>query len=175
MKIFETERLIIRNLIESDADDYFDMMGNAKVMSLVPREVMSRKESDDHLNNIIGKDQSLSISKVWGIERKDINEFIGLCAFLKNNENEDEIGYRLREKHWRKGFGTEIAKCLIQFGFDHFDMEKITADVAVENTNSVKILEKFMVQTKEFYNEDDKCIDRRYEILRNDWRMDNKK
>lgn len=169
MEIFETDRLIIRNLIQADSDDYFDMMGNPNVMSLIPRKVMSREESNKHLNNFIGKDQTLTDTKVWGIETKNENEFIGLCAFLKNDENEDEIGYRLREKHWKKGFGTEIAKGLINFGFEQMKMDKITADVDAKNLNSVKILEKFMVQTKEFFNESDNCIDRRYEIIKNNW------
>jgi len=169
MIIFETDRLIIRNLAEVDSDDYYDMMGNPNVMSMIPREVMSREESDKHLNNFVGKDQTLADTKVWGIETKKENEFIGLCAFLKNNENEDEIGYRLREKHWRKGFGTEIAKGLIKFGFEKLTMEKITADVDTKNLNSTKILKKFMIQTKEFYNKSDNCIDRRYEIRKDNW------
>ena len=164
MKIFETDRLIIRNLTEFDSEDYYDMMGNPNVMSLIPREVMSREESDKHLNSFVGKDQTQTDIKVWGIESKNENEFIGLCAFLKNDENEDEIGYRLREKHWKKGFGTEIAKGLIKFGFEKFTTDKITADVDIKNLNSVKILEKFMTKAKEFFNESDNCIDRRYEI-----------
>ena len=169
MKIFETERLIIRTLKLDDADDYYDMMGNPNVMNLIPSEVMSREESDQHLNMFIGKDQTLSDTKVWGIESKNKNEFIGLCAFLKNDEKEDEIGYRLREKHWRKGFGTEITKGLIEFGFENLRMEKITADVYTKNLFSAKILEKFMIQTKEFFNKSDDCIDRRYEIIRQNW------
>ena len=164
MTIFETERLIIRKLIKTDADAYFDMMGNPHVMHLIPRPIMSRVESDKHLYKFLGKDQMLSDTKVFGIETKDKHKLIGICAFLKNDDHEDEIGYRLREKFWRKGFGTEIAKGLINFGFEQLQMEKITADVAIQNLNSVKILEKLMVQTKEFFNESDNCIDRRYEI-----------
>jgi len=169
MKIFETDRLIIRNLAEFDSDYYYDMMGNPNVMSLIPRKVMSREESNKHLNSFVGKDQTQTDTKVWGIELKNENEFIGLCAFLKNDENEDEIGYRLREKHWKKGFGTEIAKGLIKFGFEKFNTDKITADVDIKNLNSVKILEKFMTKSKEFFNESDNCIDRRYEIRKNNW------
>lgn len=169
MKIFETDRLIIRKLKEIDSDDYFDMMGNPNVMNMVPRKVMSREESDTHLNDFLKINHTQSDTKVWGIELKNGNEFIGLCAFLKNNESEDEIGYRLREKFWRKGLGTEIAKGLISFGFGQLQMEKITADVDTENQNSVKILEKFMSPNKEFFNESDNCIDRRYQILKNDW------
>jgi len=169
MKIFETDRLIIRKLKETDSDDYFDMMGNPNVMNMVPLKVMSREESDNHLNDFLNTNQNQSDTKVWGIEIKNGNEFIGLCAFLKNNENEDEIGYRLREKYWRKGFGTEIAKRLISFGFEQLKMKKITADVDTKNLNSIKILEKFMSSNKEFFNESDNCIDRRYEILKNNW------
>ncbi len=166
MKIFETERLIIRRLKNSDSDCYFDMMKNPNVMNPIPRKIMSREESDNHLKDFLNTNENLTDIKVWGIEIKDENEFIGLCAFLKNNENEDEIGYRLREKFWGKGFGTEIAKGLILFGFEKMKLDKITADVSITNHNSIKILEKFMLQSKEFFNESDNCIDRRYEVIK---------
>ena len=169
MIIFQTERLLIRTLKNEDADHYFDMMGNPNVMSPIPREVMTKEESDAHLNMFIRKDLSVKNVKAWGIETKDKNEFIGLCAFLKNTENEDEIGYRLREKHWRKGFGTEVTVGLLNYGFDQMKMEKITADVDIRNLNSIKILEKFMSAQKEFFNESDNCTDRRYEIVKINW------
>ncbi len=168
MTIFETDRLIIRNLLERDANAYFDMMGNPNVMHLIPRQVMSRVESDQHLHSFINTTQPQTTTRVWGVETKDNNEFVGLCAFLKNNENEDEIGYRLRERFWRKGFGTEIAKGLIAFGFEHLNMDMITADVDKKNLNSIKILEKFMRFSHEFFNHTDTCIDRRYNILKSD-------
>ena len=170
MKIFETSRLIIRKLNEADADDYYDMMGNPNVMNLIPTKVMSREESDNHLGYFVNNNQKLLNTIVWAIETKDENEFIGICAFLKNDEKEDEIGYRLREKFWKQGLGTEIAKGLISYGFEELKMEKITADVAVKNLNSVKILEKFMTLKNEFFNESDNCMDRRYEILINNFR-----
>ena len=43
-----------------------------------------------------------------------------------------------------------------------------TADVDTKNKSSVKILEKFMSCSKEFFNESDNCIDRRYQVLKND-------
>lgn len=110
-----------------------------------------------------------SNKKVWAIELKSENTFIGLCAFLRNNENEDEIGYRLREKYWKKGFGTEVTFGLLKYGFEQMKMNKITADVSTKNLNSIKILEKFMKVKKEFFNESDNCIDRRYEVNKKNW------
>ena len=169
MKIFESERLIIRTLSNEDADLYFDMMSNKNVMRLIPSEVMTREESDAHLQVFLDSDYSISDTKVWAITLKGENEFIGLCAFLKNDENQDEIGYRLREKFWRRGFGTEITKELLNYGFNQMNMQKITADVNTVNLNSVKILEKFMSSTKEFFNVEDDCMDRRYEVSFSNW------
>lgn len=169
MKIFETNRLIIRLISEADSNNYFDMMGNSNVMDLVPRKIMTREESDKHLNNFIDKYDTQLSQNVWAIEEKENNEFIGLCGLLKNSENEDELGYRLREKFWNKGYGTEVTKSLISFGFNDLQMEKIIADVDLKNLNSIKILDKFMSIKKEFFNEADNCMDRRYEVLKIDW------
>ncbi|MFT6411303.1 MAG: RimJ/RimL family protein N-acetyltransferase, partial [Flavobacteriales bacterium] len=94
MNIFETDRLNIRNLRESDSDGYFDMMGNVNVMSLVPRKVMSREESDQHLQKLLDHYQKQSDTKVWAIETKNEQAFIGLGGFLKNSGGDHEIGYR---------------------------------------------------------------------------------
>lgn len=167
--IFETDRLIARQLQENDQSAYFDMMGNPNVMSLIPREIMSKNESDNHLAKFIKSYDAQSDLKVWAIALKEENEFIGLCAFLKNNENDDEIGYRLREKFWGVGYGTEITKGLIDFGFNKLGTELITADVYVDNVGSVKILEKFFQRDIEFFNKEDNCTDRRYKLTRNEW------
>ena len=70
MKIFETDRLIIRELRKSDATDYFDMMGNPNVMCLIPRKPMTRSESNKHLANLIDSRSSLSTTKIYAIEVK---------------------------------------------------------------------------------------------------------
>jgi len=169
MKIFETDRLIIRKLNENDADNYFDMMGNPNVMNLLPRNAMSRIESNDHLAGFLNPIDNNSDKKVWGIELKTGNELIGICAFIKNNHQEDEIGYHFREQFWNKGFGSEIAKELISFGFNVLKTNKIIADVDVKNDRSVKILAKFMTPREEFFNESDNCTDRRYEVSSLNW------
>ncbi len=167
--IFETNRLIIRQLSKEDSDLYFDMMGNPNVMNLVPRPVMSREESDKHLLCVLNSAPDMTNKKVWAIDSKIDNEFIGICAFLKNDDHEDEIGYRLREKFWEKGYGTEIARGLIDYGFHNMNMDLITADVITTNLGSMKILEKFLVLDKEFFNPNDNCTDRRYKVDKETW------
>lgn len=159
--IFETKRLIVRDLKIDDSESYFDMMGNPNVMNPIPRKVMTKSESDKHLRQLIDND---SKKMIWGIEDKKSKSFIGLCALLKNDDQDNELGYRLREKYWGVGYGTEITEGLISYCFNKLKFDKITADVNTANLKSVKILDKLMKPVKEFYNETDQCTDRRYEL-----------
>lgn len=167
--IFKSNRLITRSFTLSDASDFFDMMGNPHVMHPIPLKPLSQKESNKKLKELIALYQKDSRRKIWAISLKNSSELIGLCGLIINNENENEIAYRFREKFWGFGYGTEIAKGLIDFGFKSLDFELITADVFIENKRSIKIIEKFLTFEKEFYNPTDKCTDRRYKLSKKDW------
>lgn len=166
--IFKTERLLIFSLKKSDSEDFFNMMGNPNVMLPIPQKTMTKIESDAKLNDLITLEKSTSI-RIWSLVEKESNNFIGICGFLKNNEDENEIAYRLREKYLGKGYGTEIAKELISFNFKNLNFNLITADVNVDNIKSVKILDKFFIRPKEFYNQQDNCTDRRYKLTKENW------
>jgi len=161
--VFETKRLRIRFLKETDKDLFFKMMNNPKVMHPIPLEVLSRKESDKKFNEIISQENS-RLKNIWAITPKTENEFMGICGLLKNNEQDDEIAYRFNEAHWGQGYGTEIAEGLINYCFEKMNSDKVTADVNIINKKSVRILEKFMTPIKEFYNKKDQCTDRRYAL-----------
>ncbi len=166
--IFKTERLQIRMLEADDANLFFKMMSDPSVMDPIPQKVFNRKESDSKLAKLIEMEAG-SDTRIWCVNEKGKDSLIGICGFLKNDENEEELAYRFMEKYWGKGLGTEIASALIDYGFNMLKADKITADVYVKNPKSEKILNKFMSPVKEFYNPKDNCTDRRYELSREIW------
>jgi len=137
-------------------------------MDPIPQKIFSRNQSDSKLAELIEMEAG-SDTRIWCMTEKGKNSLIGICGFLKNDENEEELAYRFMEQYWEKGLGTEIASALIDYGFNMLKADKITADVYVMNTKSEKILNKFMSPVKEFYNAKDKCTDRRYELSREIW------
>ncbi len=46
---------------------------------------------------------------------------------------------------------------------------KVTADVNLANVASVKILDKLMEPTRDFFNERENCDERRYNLMKKDW------
>lgn len=159
---FTTHRLFVRPLKEEDAVEFYDMMGNPNVMSPIPQKAMSKIESDAKLLEFISAPYKKTI---WAICEKDKDELIGLAALLINDLEQNEIGYRLREQFWGIGYGTEIAKGLIDYCFNDLHFKFVTADVNVSNMRSIKILSKFMVPVQSFYNVKAACNDRRYKVM----------
>ena len=61
----------------------------------------------------------------------------------------------LREEDWGKGFATEIARRLIEYGFGELNLPEIFATVDDENLASHRVLEKAGMNFKEYeYDED---------------------
>lgn len=171
MKIFETNRLVIKSFEQRDKDFFIELLSDPKIIDPVPQPKLS-------IEKIIAKfDASLNFSgkpiknkeNIWGVFEKQNIEMIGVCALLTNDENDWELGYRFRTNYWGKGYGTETTKGIIDFCFNHLNINKVAADVNIENSGSVKILNKFMNPVNEFFNENDNCTDRRYHIEKNNW------
>lgn len=166
--IFETPRLYVRQLEENDEAAFFELMSNPNVMDPIPQKPFDRAESSSKLAELISLEKS-SDTKIWCLCKKGNNDLIGICGVLKNDEKEDEIAYRIIETFWGNGYGTEIAKGLIDYCFLTLKSDLITADVCVDNAKSVKILNKYFTIQKEFFNAEDNCMDRRYVLRKENW------
>ena len=166
--IFETSRLYVRKLEENDQGAFFELMSNPNVMNPIPQKVFDKAESISKLKELILLEKSSS-TKIWCLCKKESNNLIGICGVLKNDDNEDEIAYRIIETFWSNGYGTEIAKGLIDYCFVNLKSDLIAADVCINNVKSVKILNKYFTIKKEFFNEEDNCIDRRYILRKENW------
>lgn len=168
--IFETSRLIIRKLRLEDESHFFAIMGDPEVRQPVPRRALTQQESLDQLKEFMEKDQEDSPVRVWGITEKGVlNPMVGICGFLTNDEDEKELAYNLAKEFWGKGYGTETARGLLEYGFGKLGAPKLTADVQIANTRSSSILHKFMKPQKVFFNEKDHCQDERYAISKEEW------
>lgn len=67
---------------------------------------------------------------------------IGLVAKDDVYRKSMEIGYWIGEEFWGRGIVTEAVGAVTAYGFDHFDIVRIYADIFDWNTASARVLEK---------------------------------
>ena len=168
--LFETKRFIVRELLNSDIDGFFDLQSNKKAMDMVPDKVMTLLESKTNLATRINNYTTTTKEyDVWAVIEKTTSKFVGTCALVYLNDSKVEIGYRFIEQFWGKGVGSETAKGLIDFVFNLRSETVIVADVSKFNIPSTKILEKYLVKVGESYNKKDKCQDLHFELKKADY------
>lgn len=165
--IFETERLIVRNLNMDDLAAFHEMQGNIKVMQYTTGKATTLEEDTAGLKEVIDfYDKQDNDFWVWAIVQKNDQQFVGTCALVKDDNQEDEIGYRFLERYWGNGYGKEVTKGLIAYAFNELKKEKLVAVVNKKNIASVKILDATFMFVKEFYNEQEQCVDRLYHLYK---------
>jgi RimJ/RimL family protein N-acetyltransferase len=149
MKItIETERLILREILPSDVEGMFLLDSNPNVHSYLGNNpVHSIQQSIAYIENLKTEYIKNAIGR-YAIVLKETNEFIGWAGLKfitepeNNHVNFHEIGYRLREEFWGKGYGFEAAKAWLDHGFIKMNIQTIYASAHIENIGSRRILEK---------------------------------
>ena len=72
---------------------------------------------------------------------KDTGRLIGACNLALSGD-EAEIGWILHRDSWKQGYGTEMGKEMLRFGFDELKLHRILAHCDAENIGSYKVMEK---------------------------------
>ncbi len=140
--IFDTQRLIVRKLQMSDLEPFYEMQSNPKVLQYAFGEVKSLEANEKELKELIEFYQKKGNDFwIYAIERKLDREFVGTLAFVKDDQQDDEIGFRFLEKYWGLGYGSEIGLGLINY-CTSVNMPKLIGYVIDKNTASARILQK---------------------------------
>ena len=153
----ETERLILRPLHLNDADDMFAMDSNPKVhLYLGNTPFTTKEESIAYLKNVLQQYEQHGIGR-FAMVTKDGNRFVGWCGlkFITETENNHshfyEIGYRLKEEFWGKGYAYEAATKWYEYAFSNLKINTLYASAHIDNKGSRRILEKIGLQLKNEY------------------------
>lgn len=164
--VFQTSRLLVRQLTYEDFEPFNIMQSNFNVMQYASGKTNTLEENQADLKKVIDHYQDANNGFwVWAIKRKSDQKFIGTVAIIVDEKNEGEVGYRLLEKHWGNGYATEILKDLIDFGFEKMKLKVIHASVDVRNIASIKMLDKSILEfIREEWNEDFQSNDRLYRL-----------
>ncbi len=143
--ILATERLKLRQLLESDVEEIFSLRSDPKINQYLNRQPSITLE--DSLNFIRKTNENIKNSplKYWAIELKDSKNIIGtICLFDFSDElKKCEIGYELLSNYQGKGIMYEATRAIIEYTFNTLGLKIIDACTHKNNHNSTKLLQKF--------------------------------
>jgi len=120
-------------------------------IGLPPPRFWPDQESMDPLPRIIKRLEQLPEPtgfESWMIVLKHNATVIGDAGFkgVPNQEGLVDIGYSIIEQEQQKGYGLETAQALVEWAFRQPQVEAVTANCLLENTASVRLLERLGMQ-----------------------------
>ena len=142
--ILETDRLLLREYVEEDAEAFFKLNSDPEVLRFVPDKALLNVEQARQI--LI--DHPIADYRKHGFGRgacilKSTGEQIGFAGLKYLEElGEVDVAYRLMPTHWGQGLATEAALASVRFGFADLGLKQIIGLVMPENIASVRVLEK---------------------------------
>jgi ribosomal-protein-alanine N-acetyltransferase len=146
--ILETKRLILKRIALSHLEDLFALRSDPEVMKYIGNGSIHTKEE---VENFIKCSLTSGYYEKYGLDffsvyEKETEEFVGQAGLFHvgfdTKQSDIELAYRLHTKYWNRGYATELAKALIDYGFNKLSLPKIIAAVRPENERSRRVMEK---------------------------------
>jgi RimJ/RimL family protein N-acetyltransferase len=140
-----TERLHLRPWKESDREPYAALSADPAVMRFFPG-LQSREASDRDIDAWQVSFESRGWSN-WAVETRESAVFIGFIGLSVPRRALPfspcvELGYRLAQAHWGKGYATEGARAALRVGFEQLLLPEIVSFTALVNLPSRAVMER---------------------------------
>ena len=153
MKIIaETPRLILREMLDEDAEGMFELDSNPEVLKYIGTPALTHiDQSREVIRYIQQQYVDFGVGRV-AVILKENNTFLGwsglkyMTETINNQTGYHDLGYRYIQRYWGKGYATEAAIASRDYAFNVLKLDRICALIEPENIASQRVLEKTGLQ-----------------------------
>ena len=126
--MFEGEKVRLRAVEMTDLDNIMKGWNNLNMRQFLSFPIPHSREEEKEW--IKGTYQRKREGKEYqfAVENKETKEFLGTAGLfgIDNIIHSAELGLCIHaEKNWSKGYGTDIMKVLLKFGFEYLNLNRI--------------------------------------------------
>ena len=136
---------ILRDVKLSDATEYHAYLNQPGVKEFIPdgclpSSAAAAKKDLQFLRDLHNRRRSV----YWTIAARQTNTMVGACGFEAWNRfhRRLELAYDLNPQYWRQGIMFDALSSIITYAFSEMEVQRIEAYTTIQNTPSIKILEK---------------------------------
>jgi RimJ/RimL family protein N-acetyltransferase len=140
---WETSRTTLRHYAPTDEREFLDLWGEPIVQRFSFIEDLSPTRTEQFLQSTV---ESMTNGTIFFlvVEDKEGHEFLGHISlnFKPPPERDAAVAIALKERYRGRGFGTELMRWLIAYGFREFGLGRISLNVLEDNILALKMYQK---------------------------------
>ena len=152
-KELRTARLVLRPLERSHLDSMLSLISAREVAATTLRipHPYTREDAEQYFKAMeaeIGKGNMLRLSVFIaasgeGDEGGEYGEYCGSMGLhIERDHERAEIGYWIGVPYWGRGYASEAARAVVDYGFRELGLNRVYATVFAGNTASRRVAEK---------------------------------
>lgn len=142
--VLTTERMVLRQLRSSDAEQVFAIRSDPLVMRHVSRPLVLTMEDASLLIDRISTTVAAGDAVQWAMTVKGDDRLVGIIGFWRivKEHHCAELGYMLARDQWGRGLMSEAIGAVLPCGFNTLGFHKVEAITRPANVASIRALEK---------------------------------
>lgn len=142
-----TDRLVLRAFTATDINHLLALDNDPEVMRFINGGRPTSREAIETrtLPRLLHDYPCWKTRGYWAAQEKPTGTFLGWFEFRPLEEHSPavvELGYRLNQATWGRGYATEGSRALVHKGFAELEVERVTANTMAVNTRSRRVMEK---------------------------------
>ena len=168
--ILETERLLLRDMIEDDFDALYKVLADSDIMQHYPY-TFDEARVKGWIDCNIERYKIFGFG-LWAACLKESGEMIGDCGLtmqLINGQIKPEIGYHIRKDRQRKGYAREAASAVRDWTFTNTPFNMIYSYMKCTNIPSCKTACSFGCKPLDRFEDSEGEMTMVYAISRKEW------
>ncbi|VDC02401.1 unnamed protein product [Peniophora sp. CBMAI 1063] len=140
--LFQTDRLILRAYTPDDVDRLYEIWSDPEVCELCFSTVAGPMTRDFVVATVLAWLDAPSFFAI--IEHKKTGECIGQVGLLRRDIGSDQasLGMTLAPEYSGRGYGTEVLRWLVGFGFRELQLYRIYLHVFEGNAKAIGLYRK---------------------------------
>lgn len=147
MKILETERLILRELVAADGEFMNALLNSPGFLKYIgDRGVRTTEEAAEFIVTRYRKSYQDNGYGLYGVQIKDgedAGKLIGICGFVRRDSLPGaDIGFAFLPEFEKRGFAFEAASATMSFGRENLGFTRVLAITTPDNEKSERLLLK---------------------------------
>ena len=143
MIVRETKRLLLRELLASDAAFMLELLNSEGWIRYIgDRNVHTVDEAEKYLLNGAIKSYAVNGFGLWMIEDRLKSAPVGICGLIRREGLDDvDLGFALLPEYTGSGLAGEAAAASIQIARE-MEPTRLVAITTTDNHSSIRLLEK---------------------------------
>lgn len=171
-----TSRLLLRDFSPGDLEPLASYQRDAEYQRYYPAPPGGEPGTRELLDRFLGWQEEEPRSRFQLAIVDSSGELIGTAGLRRAapGSRVADLGYELAPSRWGRGYATEAARALVDFGFGELALHRIHAHCIAENGPSARVLERIGMRREGVFREHEFFRDRWwdvhwYGILASEW------